>query len=162
MGRIKRPTKVQKGQKNYLTNERYQDYAENQFKTIYDFLDSYAGDVLFDDPDNTAETINLSTSLSTYDSLEIWYRVDRGVDNDTYVLRGSQKLQKPVDSYFNIHVLFRITNTRVVGAVSLYKVNEKSINLISGAGYEFTNGNYPINNTINSGFITRIIGRKEK
>ena len=36
---IKRPTKVQKGQKNYLTNERYQDYAENQFKTIYDYLD---------------------------------------------------------------------------------------------------------------------------
>jgi len=162
MGRIKRPTKVQKGQKNYLTNERYQDYAENQFKTIYDFLDAYAGDVLFDNPDNTAETINISTSLSTYDSLEIWYRIDREVDDDVYVIRGCEKLQKPVNSHFNIQCLFRVSTTRVVGAVSLYKVNEKSISLVAGAGWEFTTTRAPINNTINSAFITRIIGRKEK
>lgn len=158
MGRIKRPTKVQKGQKNYLTNERYQDYAENQFKTIYDFLDDYAGDVLFDDPDNRAETINLSTSLSTYDSLEIWHRVSR----DGYVIRGSQKIQKPVGSYLNIHTLFRYNTTKVLGTVSLYLINEKSITLVTGASYEFVSGNAPICNTNNSGFITRIIGRKEK
>lgn len=157
MKKLIRPKKVQKGQRNYVTNEQFQDYAEQNFKNIYNYLEE---DVLFDDPENLAETLNLPVNLSAYDSLEIWYRVDRGVDNDTYVIRGSQKLQKPVDSYFNIHVLFRITNTRVVGAVSLYKVNEKSINLISGAGYEFTGGNYPINNTVNSGFITRIVGRK--
>lgn len=39
MDLIKRPKKVERGQKNYLTNEKYQDYAENQFKTIYDYLD---------------------------------------------------------------------------------------------------------------------------
>jgi len=37
---IKRPKKVERGQKNYLTNERYQDYSEQQFTTIYDYLDS--------------------------------------------------------------------------------------------------------------------------
>ena len=36
---IKRPKQVERGQKNYLTNERYQDYSENQFNTIYDYLD---------------------------------------------------------------------------------------------------------------------------
>ena len=36
---IKRPKKVQKIEKGYLSNEKYQDYAENQFKTIYDYLD---------------------------------------------------------------------------------------------------------------------------
>ena len=37
---IKRPKKVQKIENGYLSNERYQDYAENQFKTIYDYLDA--------------------------------------------------------------------------------------------------------------------------
>ena len=36
---IQRPKKVQKAERGYLTNEKYQDYAENQFKTIYDYLD---------------------------------------------------------------------------------------------------------------------------
>jgi hypothetical protein len=39
---IKRPKKVQKIENGYLSNERYQDYAENQFKTIYDYLDGYS------------------------------------------------------------------------------------------------------------------------
>ena len=36
---IKRPKQVERSQKSYLSNERYQDYAEQQFKTIYDYLD---------------------------------------------------------------------------------------------------------------------------
>ena len=39
MEKVKRPKKVQKTQKNYLSNEKYQDFAENQFKNIYDKLD---------------------------------------------------------------------------------------------------------------------------
>lgn len=39
MLKVKRPKKVQRGQRNYLTNERYQDYSEQQFKNIYDALD---------------------------------------------------------------------------------------------------------------------------
>lgn len=37
---IKRPKKVQKGEKNYLSNEKYQEYAEQQFSNIYDYLDA--------------------------------------------------------------------------------------------------------------------------
>lgn len=39
MEKVKRPKQVQKTQKNYLSNEKYQDFAENQFKKIYDKLD---------------------------------------------------------------------------------------------------------------------------
>lgn len=39
MDLIKRPKKVQRAEKGYLTNEKYQDFAEEQFKTIYDKID---------------------------------------------------------------------------------------------------------------------------
>lgn len=42
---IQRPKKVQKAERGYLSNEKYQDYAENQFKTIYDYLDGKETDV---------------------------------------------------------------------------------------------------------------------
>lgn len=39
MEKIKRPKKVEKAQKNYLTNEKYQEFSENQFNIIYDKID---------------------------------------------------------------------------------------------------------------------------
>lgn len=39
MEKITRPKKVSKREKHYLTNEKYQDFAEKQFKTIYDKID---------------------------------------------------------------------------------------------------------------------------
>ena len=36
---IKRPKKVQRTEKGYLEEKKYQDYAESQFKTIYDKFD---------------------------------------------------------------------------------------------------------------------------
>lgn len=39
MDLIKRPKKVQRAEKGYLTNEKYQDYSEEQFKIIYDKID---------------------------------------------------------------------------------------------------------------------------
>ena len=39
MEKIKRPKKVEKAQKNYLSNEQYQEFSENQFKIIYDKID---------------------------------------------------------------------------------------------------------------------------
>lgn len=39
MDLIKRPKKVQKSEKSYLSNEKYQDFSEEQFKTIYDKTD---------------------------------------------------------------------------------------------------------------------------
>lgn len=39
MEKVKKPKQVEKAQKNYLSNEKYQEYAENQFKNIYSKLD---------------------------------------------------------------------------------------------------------------------------
>lgn len=39
MDLIKRPKKVQRAEKGYMTNEKYQDYSEDQFKIIYDKTD---------------------------------------------------------------------------------------------------------------------------
>lgn len=39
MEKVKRPKKVDRSQKNYLSNEKYQEFSENQFKAIYDKLD---------------------------------------------------------------------------------------------------------------------------
>ena len=37
--KIERPKTVEKSQKNHLSNEKYQEFAEHQFKKIYDKLD---------------------------------------------------------------------------------------------------------------------------
>lgn len=154
---IKRPTKVQKGQKNYLTNERYQDYAENQFKTIYDYLDgNVSGDVLFSKDNNTSTTLTFNENLNNYKALEIYYKTSR----DNHLIKGSQKIHNPVGSCLNVHVLFRSTATRHLGTTSLYAINEKSITLIAGSGYEFTHNQAPINNTNNYTYITGVIGYK--
>ena len=39
MEKIKRPKVVEKSQKNHLSNEKYQEFSEQQFKNIYDKLD---------------------------------------------------------------------------------------------------------------------------
>lgn len=36
---INRPKQVEKGDRNYLTNENFQDFVEQQFKIIYDKID---------------------------------------------------------------------------------------------------------------------------
>jgi hypothetical protein len=43
MDLIKRPKKVQRAEKGYLTNEKYQDFAESQFKIMYDKVDEISG-----------------------------------------------------------------------------------------------------------------------
>lgn len=153
---IKRPAKVQKGQKNYLTNERYQDYAENQFKTIYDFLDANIGEVLFDDDTNTKTQIDLP-DLSNYDSLEIWYRTIRL----SYDIRGSQKIQNPVGKILNVNIMFRSDETAQHGATSLWRINKNNIRLIAGSLYEMNNNAYPIMNSSNHTYITKITGIKK-
>lgn len=80
--KIKRPVKVERAQKNYLSNEKYQDYAENQFKTIYDYLDKLIGSKiietkteLWNNPSDEfssflPQTLNID-GLENYDAIEI-------------------------------------------------------------------------------------------
>lgn len=39
MEKIKRPKKTEKSQRGYLSNEKYQEFSESQFKVIYDKID---------------------------------------------------------------------------------------------------------------------------
>lgn len=39
MEKVKRPKRVSKEGSSYLSNEEYQEYAEKQFKNIYEKLD---------------------------------------------------------------------------------------------------------------------------
>lgn len=67
---IKRPKKVERNQRNYMSNEKYQDYAESQFKTIYDYLD---GTVLYDNPIGTNGNINFNYAIENGNEIEIIY-----------------------------------------------------------------------------------------
>ena len=62
MDLIQRPKKVERSQKNYLTNEKYQDYSEKQFKNIYDYLDETGG--------NITDILNNMKNLKVY--YEAW------------------------------------------------------------------------------------------
>ena len=143
MGRIKRPTKVQKGQKNYLTNERYQDYAENQFKTIYDFLDAYAGEVLFDNYDNLDTTITLLDNLANYDNVEIYWKAER----DIGWIHGSERIQNPNGHYLDVNTLYRSDATHQLGNTSLFRLSGNQISLVSSSLYEINQNTSPIFNT---------------
>lgn len=155
---IKRPTKVQKGQKNYLTNERYQDYAENQFKTIYDFLDAYAGEVLFDNYDNLDTTITLSDNLANYDNVEIYWKAERDIG---WIL-GSEKIHNPNGHYLDVNTLYRKDTVYQLGNTSLFRLSGNQISLVSSSLYEINQNASPIFNTGIHIYITRVIGRKEK
>lgn len=80
---IKRPKKVQKGERNYLSNERYQDYSEQQFNNIYDYLDKLVkekleGTVLYENSSGTTESFELDADSTKYKNVEIYVMRDTG------------------------------------------------------------------------------------
>ena len=154
---VKRPKKVQKGQKNYMTNENYQEFAEEQFKNIYDYLDELYGEILFKKLNNTGTSITLSDDAGKYEYFKIFYTVNRG---DGHVIHGSQDVLSPDNSYFNVNAAYR--TSAIVGCTTLYKIEGKSITLTAGANYEMRGGQYPSTNNNNSIFITQVIGYKRK
>ncbi len=155
---IERPKKVSRADKGYLTNERYQDFAEQQFKNIYDYLDKYCGTVLFDDYDNSNTTITLSDNLSNYDNIEVYWKAERDIG---WIL-GSERIQKPNGHYFDVNTLYRKDTTRQLGNTSIFQMSGNQITLISSSLYEIGNNASPIFNTGVHVWITRVIGRKEK
>ena len=155
---IERPKKVSRADKGYLTNERYQDFAEEQFKNIYDYLDKYCGTVLFDDYDNSSTTITLSDNLSYYDNIEVYWKAERGVS----WINGCEKVQNPNGNYFDVNTLYRSDTTHQLGNTSLFKAENNQITLISSSLYEINHNANPILNSGIHVWITRVIGRKEK
>lgn len=159
---IERPKQVNRAQKNYLTNEKYQDFSEKQFNNIYDYLDNFLRNleskekVLFNNLSNTSTTITLSDSVANYDEIEVFYRGTR----ENKAIRGSQKITDANGNYININWLFRV-GTANKGSTTLYKVNGNTIALETGSQYEFSNGSVVSTNTNNNIYITKVIGRKE-
>lgn len=73
---IKRPKQVERSQKSYLSNEKYQDYAEQQFKNIYDYLDEQEetkGIVVYENNSGSNENIVFSESIEDVKEIEIVY-----------------------------------------------------------------------------------------
>lgn len=155
---IERPKKVQRADKNYQTNEQYQNFAEQQFNNIYDYLDRYCGTVLFDDYDNSSTTITLSDNLSNYDNIEVYWKAERSY---TWI-NGYTKVQNPNGNYFDINTLYRSDTTHQLGNTSLFKAENNQITLISSSLYEINQNASPIFNSGIHVWITRVIGRKEK
>lgn len=155
---IERPKKVSRADKGYLTNERYQDFAEEQFKNIYDYLDKYCGTVLFDDYDNSNTTITLSDNLSNYDNIEVYWKAERSVS----WINGCEKVQNPNGNYFDVNTLYRSDTIHQLGNTSLFKAENNQITLISSSLYEINHNASPIFNSGIHVWITRVIGRKEK
>lgn len=155
MKKLIRPKNVQRGQKNYLTNEQFQDYAEQQLSNVCDYVDR---DILFDDDSNLKTTINLAQNLNQYDSIEVWYRTDR----EGRVLKGSQKLQNPVGACLCVNNLFRVSSSVQKGTTALYEIGNNQISLIAGSGYEVNHDEHTIINSVCYTYITRVLGNKGK
>ena len=163
MDLIQRPKQVQKSERGYLTERNYQDYSEQQFNTVYDYLDSMVYEettskVIYKKDNNSSTTITLDESVSNFDYIEIFYRVDRG---DNYNIRGSQKVLNPSNKYFNASVVFR-NDSNIAGSATLYKINTSTIEIISSCNYQFSNGTAPVVNTNNAIYINQVIGYKRK
>lgn len=155
---IERPKKVSRADKGYLANERYQDFAEEQFKNIYDYLDKYCGTVLFDDYDNSSTTITLSDNLSNYDNIEVYWKAERSYS----WINGCIKVQNPNGNYFDVNTLYRSDTTHQLGNTSLFKAENNQIALISSSLYEINQNASPVMTSGIHVWITRVIGRKEK
>lgn len=153
MKKLHKPIHVGRGQRNYLNEEQFQDYTEQQLNNIFNYLDS---DILLDDENNTKTTLTFDVNFRDYSALEIHYQTSR----NGYLVKGSQIITNPVGSCLNVNVLFRITTTKMVGDTSLYSIGENSITLVAGSAYEFTDSTTPYLNTNNNTYITGVRGYK--
>lgn len=154
---IERPKKVSKIEKGYLTNEKYQDYAESQFKTIYDYLDAKIGVELFDNYDNLNTTITLTDNLSNYDCIEVYWKAEREIG---WIL-GSEKIHNPNGHYMDVNTLYRKDTTTQLGNTSIFRLNGNQISLVSSSLYQIDHNAYPIFNSGIHVYITRVIGMKK-
>ena len=143
---IKRPKQVERSQKSYLSNEKYQDYAEQQFKTIYDYLD---GKVLYEDSIGTNGNIVLN-GLEESRDIEIIYCRRRLAG--TSVFKSTGKIP-----YFNgielaLDINYYSNDTVQQSIAKLIKFEDGVLNVIGEN--TLTINNISTTNTI---YITKVI-----
>lgn len=99
---IKRPKQVERSQKSYLSLERYQDFAEEQFKRIYDYLDEHEQE----------NYVSEETQIGTWKGKPLYRRIIESTlpatTNTTKIIDTIQDL----DTVLNLKAVIGHTNLR--------------------------------------------------
>lgn len=154
---IQRPKKVQRAEKGYLTNEKYQDYAEKQFKTIYDYLDGLVGKQAF--IGETSGSINLPSDYASYDYMEVEYYCYR----DNRKIGGTKIIPITDETEFSLsEIIYKSATYGMLGSLAQYKIENGVLTLKGYRNFEITDNTMPYVNSADNVFvITKIKLRKE-
>lgn len=154
---IQRPKKVQRAEKGYLTNEKYQDYAEKQFKTIYDYLDGLVGKQAF--IGETSGSINLPSDYASYDYMEVEYYCYR----DNRKIGGTKIIPITEETEFSLsEIIYKSATYGMLGSLAQYKIENGVLTLKGYRNFEITDNTMPYVNSADNVFvITKIKLRKE-
>ena len=154
---IQRPKKVQRAEKGYLTNEKYQDYAEKQFKTIYDYLDGLVGKQAF--IGETNGSINLPSDYASYDYMEVEYYCYR----HNRKIGGTKIIPITDETEFSLsEIIYKSATYGMLGSLAQYKIENGILTLKGYRNFEITDNTMPYVNSADNVFvITKIKLRKE-
>lgn len=122
------------------------------------------GKIVYDNEANTNNDITLDEDISEYDTIEVFYKVNRQVVDNFRDIYGSTKVINPVGKCFNVNimVLGNVQGKNQRGATGTFLVGATGITNIGGSFYELTQtNNYPyIMGTANHITITRVVAYK--
>lgn len=122
------------------------------------------GKIVYDNEANTNNDITLDEDISEYDTIEVFYKVNRQVVDNFRDIYGSTKVINPVGKCFNVDILVlgNVQGKNQRGATGTFLVSATGITNIGGSFYELTQtNNYPyIMGTANHITITRVVAYK--
>ena len=122
------------------------------------------GKIVYDNEANTNNDITLDEDISEYDTIEVFYKVNRQVVDNYRDIYGSTKVINPVGKCFNVDILVlgNVQGRNQRGATGTFLVGASGITNIGGSFYELTQtNNYPyIMGTANHITITRVVAYK--
>lgn len=113
MDLIKRPKQVQRADKGYMTNEQYQDYAEKQFKNIYDYLDMILH--LSGNMKHNSKTISSTSSSGEYKNV-----CSLTLPKGEYLILGACD-SNTSNSSETVQVRFNLSNATLKGGLITYR-----------------------------------------
>lgn len=119
------------------------------------------GKIIYDNENNTSESITWEEDISNYDTIEVFWKVTREVVSTYRDIYGSTKVINPVGKSFNVNVL-ALGNVQAKmqrGATGTFLVSATGMTDLGGGFYELTQtNNYPyIMGTANHILVTRVV-----
>lgn len=99
---IKRPKQVERSQKSYLSLERYQDFAEEQFKRIYDYLDEHEQE----------DYVSEETQIGTWKGKPLYRRIIESTLPATTNTTKTIDTIQDLDTVLNLKAVIGHTNPR--------------------------------------------------